>query len=163
MENFSIEIRQVINSERIIELQCHHFATSKKWVALVTVPGGCYTCSQQGRGRLEARIRLTAPEPPLILTEESAGAHTSQNLTEALDRSFIGNARILKTFTQRKRIDMPNLNVLQVKWPDASTTNFNTPTNPLKIGREPQEMKWDPVDIITGCRPQPIWTQAKHT
>ena len=115
MENFPIEMHQVINSERIIELQCHHFATNKERVALLIVPDGCCTCSRQGRGRLEGRVRLTAPEPPLILTEESAGTHTSQNLTGALDRSFIGNARILKTLTQRKRTDMPNLNILQVK------------------------------------------------
>ena len=50
MENFSIEIRQVINSERIIELQSHHFATSKEWVALATVADGCYTCSQRWTG-----------------------------------------------------------------------------------------------------------------
>lgn len=58
--------------------------------------------ASDGRGWLEGRIGLTAPDPPIVLTEESAGTHTSQNLTEALDPSFIGNSRILKTFTQEK-------------------------------------------------------------
>ena len=164
MENFSIEIHQVINSERIVELQSHHFSTNKEWVAPATVTDGCYTCSQRWTGAVRREDRADCTWPTHSLDRRKCRYPHKPKSNWGSGSTLYRKFKNPKNIHPKKKDWYAELKYSSGQKAWCFHTKFWHPQLPPtpKRGKELRETKWDPRDI-TEYRPRPIWTRAKHT